>query len=240
MKPLVGITADYKESGEFSSRIAGEGRYVLREGYVQAVAEAGGEPIILPYGKNAESLVARIDGLLITGGDFDIPPALSGIRDPASARKIRPQRTQYELDLLKNALERDMPVLGICGGMQLMAVALGGKLIGDIVAEVPGGLNHEQEAPRDQAGHAAIIVKGTLLHKLTGVTTLGVNSSHHQAVAHPGEAIVCATAPDGVIEAIELRGKKFALGVEWHPEIMTSNKPHLAILRGFIKACESP
>lgn len=240
MRPIIGITADYEESGEIPSRIAGEGRFLLREGYARAVAQSGGEPIILPYGQDPEAIIGRLDGLLITGGNFDIPPELSGIKNPAAARKIRPQRTQYELDLFKAALDRDIPALGICGGMQLMAVALGGKLIGDISSEVAVSIEHEQKAPRDQAGHAVIIVPGTLLHRLTGVSTLGVNSSHHQAVADPGRFSLCASAPDRIIEAIELPDKKFMLGVEWHPELMTSVRPHLAIMLGFVQASTKP
>ena len=131
---------------------------------------------------------------------------------------LKPGRTAAELALLRGALARDMPVFGICGGMQLLAVALGGTLIQHLPDLLPDGLPHEQPNPRDEPGHPVAVAGGTLLHRLTGADTLRVNSSHHQAVRSPGRAVVSAHAPDGVIEAIEDPARRFCLGVQWHPE----------------------
>ena len=116
-------------------------------------------------------------------------------------------------------LERDMPLLGICGGQQLLHVALGGTLIQHIPDEIENPLPHEQPNPRDEAGHDTEVVKNTLLHRIASNTNLSVNSAHHQAVKDVGENVVVnAVAPDGVIEGIESADYAFCLGVQWHPE----------------------
>ena len=122
---------------------------------------------------------------------------------------------------MRGALARDMPVLGICGGEQLLAVALGGTLIQHIPDSIPGALEHEQANPRDQPGHDVAVTPGTMLARIVGTVRMAVNSAHHQAVAQPGgRAVVNAVAPDGVIEGVEDAGYRFCLGVQWHPEFL--------------------
>jgi len=238
MNPLIGITTDYEAAGEFPSRIKDVGRFVLRETYAQAIERAGGVPMLLPYVSDSAPILDKLDGLMITGGNFDIPPDISGIPDPSKARKIRPNRTKFELSLLEGALERDIPVLGICGGMQLIAIISGGKLFGDILDEVPESFDHIQQTQPTETRHPVKIVPGTLLSKLVMREKLGVNSTHHQAVADPGASVVGAWSPDGVIEAVERQDKYWVLGVEWHPEFLAEKHDgHAAILRGFIRAC---
>ncbi len=128
------------------------------------------------------------------------------------------RRTEAELALLRGAIERDMPVLGICGGQQLLAVALGGSLIQHIPDSVPDALAHEQPNPRHEAGHAVRVEPGTLLARIVGTGAMQVNSSHHQAVRDPGRGRVNALAGDGVVEGIEDPAARFCLGVQWHPE----------------------
>ena len=127
---------------------------------------------------------------------------------------LKDRRTAAELALVQGALARDMPVLGICGGQQLLAVALGGTLIQHIPDSVPGALEHEQPNPRDEPGHAVAITPGTLLHRIVGTQTMQVNSAHHQAVATPGGRMRWSTpsAPDGVVEGVEDGGYRFCLG----------------------------
>ena len=138
---------------------------------------------------------------------------------------------------MQGALGRNMPVLGICGGQQLLAVALGGTLIQHIPDSVADALEHEQPNPRDQPGHSVSVVPGTLLHRITGAAAMQVNSAHHQAVASAGpHAVVNATAPDGVIEGVEDARYRFCLGLQWHPEFLIDPGDR-AVFDAFIAAC---
>lgn len=214
-RPLVGVTLDAEPAGGWS-RFPW---YALRANYLEAVADAGGLPVALGHlPALAEATLDAIDALVVTGGAFDIDPSLYGEGERHQTTSLKAERTAAELALVRGALARDMPVFGICGGMQLLAVALGGTLIQHIPDSVADALPHEQPNPRDEPGHAVAVTAGSLLHLLTGTTTLAVNSSHHQAVRTPGAATVSGLAPDGVIEAIEDPAHRFCLGVQWHPE----------------------
>jgi putative glutamine amidotransferase len=214
--PTVGITLDSEKPGGYSKYPW----YALRANYAEAVAAAGGLPVALGHHPElAEAYLDRIDALVVTGGAFDVDPALYGAAERHDTVSLKQGRTQAELALVRGALARNMPVLGICGGQQLLAVALGGTLIQHIPATVPDALAHEQPNPRHEPGHPISVVPGTLLHRIVGGTAMRVNSAHHQAVATPGpHAVVDATAPDGVIEGIEDPRYRFCLGVQWHPE----------------------
>jgi putative glutamine amidotransferase len=218
--PAIGITLDSEEAGGYSKYPW----YALRENYAGAVTRAGGLPVALPHEPDAaDAYLDRLDGLVVTGGAFDVDPALfgAGTRHPSVVTKDR--RTAFELAVTRGAIARDMPVLGICGGQQLLHVALGGTLIQHIPDEVPGALAHEQPNPRDEPGHSVAIVAGTLLHRIVGADTLEVNSAHHQAAKDaPVGLVVNAVAPDGVIEGIEAADRRFCLGVQWHPEYEVS------------------
>ncbi len=194
--------------------------YALRENYCAAVSRAGGLPLLLPHEPDlAEAYVARLDGLLVTGGDFDVDPAIFGANARHPSVKTKDRRTAFELAATRAALARDLPLLGICGGQQLLQVVLGGGLIQHIPDEVEGALAHEQPNPRVEPGHPVALVPGTLLHRICGRETMAVNSAHHQAAREPGEGVVVnARAPDGVIEGIEATAHRFCLGVQWHPE----------------------
>ncbi len=220
-KPLIGITADAEEAGDYSKFPW----YALRRNYASAVVRAGGLPVILPHEPDlVAELLGAVSGLIVTGGHFDVDPSLYGGGEPHETVKLKADRTRFELAITRAALERDMPVLGICGGQQLLAVVLGGTLIQHIPDEVEDALEHEQPNPRDQAGHDVDIVDGTLLQRLVGVARMSVNSAHHQAVKDvSGSMIVNAAASDGVIEGIEAPSQRFCLGVQWHPEFEISS-----------------
>ena len=217
-KPIIGVTLDSEQPGGWSKYPW----YALRTNYAGAIAAAGGLPVALPHHPElAADYLDRLDALVVTGGAFDVDPALYGDGGMHETVTLKAGRTQAELALVKGALARDIPVLGICGGQQLLAVALGGTLIQHIPDSIPNALPHEQPNPRNEAGHRVDVVPGTLLHRIVGTTTMHVNSSHHQAVRAPGlHAIVDAAAPDGVIEGIEDDRYRFCLGVQWHPEFL--------------------
>ncbi len=217
-RPLIGVTMDAEQPGGWS-RFPW---YALRANYTDAVAAAGGLAVALPHEPElAAAMLDRLDGLVVTGGAFDVSPALYGAADIHPTVTLKDRRTAAELALVQGALARDMPVLGICGGQQLLAVALGGTLIQHIPDAVPGALEHEQPNPRNEPGHSVTVAPGTLLHRIVGSGTMQVNSAHHQAVASPGPyAAINATAPDGVVEGVEDGRYRFCLGLQWHPEFL--------------------
>ncbi|GEO82814.1 gamma-glutamyl-gamma-aminobutyrate hydrolase family protein [Pararhodospirillum oryzae] len=234
-RPVIGITADSEEQGGGYSALPW---YALRHNYCDQVTAAGGLALILPHEQETvPEVLDLIDGLLITGGAFDVDPALFGASDRHASVVLKARRTAFELALLQGALARDLPVLGICGGEQLVAVALGATLIQHIPDAVPQALAHEQPNPRTEPGHTVAIEPGTLLHRLVGPGPVAVNSAHHQAVATPGPRLVVnARAPDGVIEGIEDPGRRFCLGVQWHPEYALS-PADTALFAAFVAAC---
>jgi len=215
-QPLIGLTLDSDE-GEGISRSA---RYGLRANYADAIAEAGGMPVGLPHALDAiESYADRLDALVVTGGAFDVDPAMFGADAKHATVTLKPNRTSFELGVTKAMMARKKPVLGICGGEQLLNVILGGTLIQHIEDEVTDSLLHEQPNPRNTPGHAVKVTPGSLLHKISGEAEIKVNSAHHQAVKSVGPGVVInAVAADGVIEGIEDPRLPFCIGVQWHPE----------------------
>lgn len=183
--------------------------------------------------------MALLDGLVVTGGAFDVDPALYGAEDRHDTVTTKDRRTAFELAILNGFLDTDRPVLGICGGQQLLNVALGGTLIQHIPDAIADCLAHEQPNPRTEPGHAVEVMRDTLLHRLGGgADRLQVNSAHHQAAGEVGDGVVVSgVAPDGVIEAIETPDRRFCLGVQWHPEYSISAADD-TIFRAMIEACE--
>jgi putative glutamine amidotransferase len=233
-RPAIGVTLDAEAAGGYSKLPW----YALRENYCDVIWALGGLPVPLPhFADGAEAYLDRIQGLVITGGAFDVDPALYGAGEARHATvTLKAKRTAFEYAITKGALARNLPILGICGGEQLLNVVLGGTLIQHIPDSIPAALAHEQPNPRHEPGHSVSITPGTLLHRITGTTSLAVNSAHHQAVRTPAPGlVVSATAPDGVIEAIEHPGQSFCLGVQWHPEYLVSDGDR-AILAAFLAA----
>lgn len=229
---MIGLTADH----ETRPRGESEAEYVLRSNYCSAIARAGGMPVLLPYEtQDIAALMDRIDGVVITGGMFDIPPETYG--DPADPTlTLKRHRTEFERALITEALRRDLPVLGICNGMQLLAVCCGGSLETDILRGVPGGIEHLPQDPPIAVAHQIETLSPSLFDRITHRREIWVNSLHHQAVrAVDGYRVAARCVEDGVIEAIEVPGKRFAFGVQWHPEYQLSALDE-AIFRAFVTA----
>ncbi|HUK08259.1 MAG TPA: gamma-glutamyl-gamma-aminobutyrate hydrolase family protein [Stellaceae bacterium] len=215
-QPIIGLTLDSEPPGGYSKLPW----YALRQNYCEAVLRAGGLPILLPHEpEQAQAYIELVDALIVTGGAFDVDPTLFGAAERHATVSTKDRRTAFELAIARQAVETDLPLLGICGGQQLLNVALGGTLIQHIPDEVPDALAHEQPNPRDQPGHVVRVIEGTLLRRIAGKEELPVNSAHHQAVKAPAPGLVVdAVAPDGVIEGIEDPRRRFCIGVQWHPE----------------------
>ncbi len=236
-RPYIGLTLDAEPPGGFSNLPW----YAIRENYCAAISRAGGLPIALPHEVElVEAYAGLLDGLVVTGGAFDVDPTLYGVTDRHASVTTKDRRTAFELAILRRFLDADRPVLGICGGQQLLNVALGGTLIQHIPDSVANCLAHEQPNPRTEPGHEVEVVAETLLERLGGgVPRLQVNSAHHQAAAEVGEGVVVSgRASDGVIEAIEVPAMRFCLGVQWHPEYHISQADG-AIFRALIEAAEA-
>lgn len=234
--PLIGITLDHETTPTYSKFPW----YALRENYCSSVSEAGGLPLPLPHEvEKAGEYLELIDGLIVTGGAFDVPPSYYGDTHQHDSVITKDRRTAFEFAMTRGALERKLPILGICGGEQLLNVVLGGTLIQHIPDSIDNPLEHEQKNPRNEPGHDVAIVTGTLLHRLVGRETLPTNTAHHQAVEKPAPgAVVNAKSSDGVIEGIEYPPHPFCLGLQWHPEFFISDGDR-KIFEAFIAACSS-
>ena len=215
-RPLIGLTLDSEPAGGWAK----QPWYAIRQNYCDAIAAAGGLPVCLPHEPElALAYLDHIQGVVVTGGAFDVDPSLFGATVKHASVTTKDRRTAFELALMRGLLAKDLPILGICGGQQLLAVALGGTLVQHLPDEIPSDIPHEQPNPRTEAGHDVIVAADTLLHRIVGQERIPVNSAHHQAVkAVPASIVVNASAPDGVIEGIEDPARRFCLGVQWHPE----------------------
>jgi len=217
-RPIIGITLDSETSGGYSKFPW----YAVRKNYCDTIFQAGGLPLPLTHElETIKNYLEIIDGIVITGGAFDLDPELFGTKERHQTIITKQQRTEFEIAITRGAIKKDMPILGICGGEQLLNVVLGGTLIQHIPDEIVSPLTHEQINPRDEAGHTINIKNNTILHRIVGKPSMSVNSAHHQSIKTiSGNVIVNAIAPDGVIEGIEVPGKRFCLGVQWHPEFL--------------------
>jgi putative glutamine amidotransferase len=223
MRPLIGIPPRLSERGPEGAawRIGGA--------VVAAVEQAGGAPLLLPAQRDVEALLTRIDGLLVPGGGDFLPPRAypAGVEfDP-----VAPRQLEFDTALLAAARATGLPLLGICYGMQLLALHCGGSLHYDLPTDLPGAASHRLGAGR----HEIALAPGSALARILDGALRSVNSRHHQAVADPGRARVGATAPDGVVEAIELDGA-FAIGVQWHPEDL-EGPGRERLFGAFVAAC---
>jgi putative glutamine amidotransferase len=211
--------------------------------YVESIRRAGGEPRVFdPLTDQPARVVGEVHGVLMTGG-VDIDPVRYGEERHETVTAIEPDRDAFEFALLAAAREARLPVFGICRGLQVMNVGLGGSLVQDIAAQAAGVLAHTIATPPCAIAHEVWISKGSRLwtlmqEKMVDADTCSVNSRHHQAIKRlaPGFEVT-ATAPDGVIEAIECPDATFCLGVQWHPENFWRTGEFRPLFEGFIEAC---
>jgi putative glutamine amidotransferase len=217
--PLIGITCDVDLGTGREARVAGRKVHVLYDDYVQAVIAAGGAPLLLPASRRDDLTSTYGDllhGLLLSGNPADVDPSLYGEEPQPRLGAVNPRRTECEIALVRQALAQGLPVFGVCGGAQVLNVALGGSLYQDIPSQVPKAYKHSGAS---EPSHTIDIVSGTRLAAVIQLPELRVNSLHHQAIKVPGRGlVVSASARDGVVEAVEMPDRPFVIGVQWHPE----------------------
>jgi len=230
MKPLIGLSPDQDQHQKWGKIIW------VKENYLEAIFRHGGMPLPLPYtaqSKDLDSYLEILSGLIITGGDFDIPPHYYGEKDAGQSRIFLKERTRFEHEMIGRAWQKQLPLLGICGGAQLLNVFRGGTLLQDVSGHE--GCEHE------------IVLEGNgRIGTLLGKDRVLVNSTHHQAMGKLGKDLqVTARAPDGVVEAIEVNFPPpnqdfFCLGVQWHPEALLDPYPEQGgIFKGFVQAAKA-
>ena len=229
MRPVIGILMDWQVKGSFSPRP----HYAIRDSYFAAIWDAGGLPIGLPLLETAGmDYLKHVDGVVVPGGDYPSPSRWYG--DAHGITDEHPRSIVNE-QLIRDLLLLDKPFLAICAGHQELAAATGGLLYWRVKESLKGAGNHRGLDPSVPT-HSVNVVPGTLLHKLVKAESIEVNSHHHEAVRSLGDGVVVSgRAPDGVIEAVEVPGKRFALGVQWHPEFGLSEADH-ALFVGLVEA----
>lgn len=234
--PLIGITA--------STTPADEGRAPLvtaGQAYIQAVQQAGGIPVIIPpmlSGQDLHALLDRLDGILLTGGGDIDPRLFDGLPHPR-VYGIEPDRDQQEIRLVQLAASQGKPFLGICRGIQVVNVALGGGLYTHIADQLSDQIKHDNfpGMPRNHLAHQISVAPGSRLESILGARAVVVNSLHHQGVSRLAPTLrACAWAPDELVEAVELTDHPFGMAVQWHPEWLQDDPAQRALFRAFVTA----
>lgn len=240
MKPRIGFTVLRTEDSRSVYKL-------FDDNYARATVQAGGIPLVLPsFMDDIPSLLDSVDGLLIPGG-LDIHSRHFG-EELHPTVKLQEERDAFEMAAIQEALNRDMPILAICRGIQILNVLLGGSLWQDLPGQVEEytkanglpPLEHWHD-PASETAHGVVIKRDSRLHQIQGAETLQVNTHHHQALKAIGSGLtVAATAPDGVVEAVELPGKRFVLGIQWHPECLFKQYPeHFKPFKALVEACQA-
>lgn len=234
MKPIIGITTSVAPDTLLLQ---------MNRSYPQAIEHAGGVALLLPATENAETIAhyaSVVDGLLLSGGD-DVNPSRYGELQGWECGDICPLRDVFEIALCRRIIPMGKPVLGICRGIQLLNVALGGTLYQDLRHDLPGSIAHRQKQQACHVSHMARLLEGSRIHTIAGSASVHVNSHHHQAVRELApELLASAWAPDGVIEAVESRNHPFCLAVQWHPERLwdqPGGQVHARLFQAFVNAC---
>ena len=228
--PLIGITIDghTPETSEFAKQYSDYYWYAMRSACIDAVIAAGAMPVLLPHDTNLiPHYVKFLDGLLISGGGHDTPPKYFGEEEIHPKSRIKERRSHFEKEMFYAFYATKKPILGICGGMQLIAALCGGKLY-QYLPEYEKFHDHSQDTPREQPFHSITCVKDTQLYEIfkKNAEPIAVNSVHRQGVEYAGHLTPCAYADDGLIEAFEDKNHPFCIGVQWHPEYHVTEHDH--------------
>ncbi len=239
MRPLIGIPCH-------AGFRAGTWRpiYCNNQSYVRAVETAGGVPLLIPILDDLsglETVLSRLDGLVLPGG-LDVQPHLYNEEPHPLLSDVDPVVDELELTLARWVLQADLPTLGICRGMQLLNVALGGTLYQDLESQYPGSMKHMYlDLPRSQVVHRVYVKAGSRMEKILGVREFWVNSLHHQAVKVPGRGVsISGHAEDGVAELLEVSGYRFMMAVQCHAEEIYTHQPAGArLFSAFVEACST-
>lgn len=243
MRPLIGIScsmgqAIYSMTQDNPPQL----QHRMGDNYIQAIVRAGGIPVILPNNEDVscvEEIAEKLDGFLLSGGD-DVDPALFGQRATSKLGHVIPRRDNFEIALTRHVLEKtNKPLLGICRGIQVMNVAMGGSLHIDL--PTAGKLCHSLSMyPRNACSHEVDVTPDTRMYALMGGSRGAVNSFHHQAIDElaQGFCVSSKSVPDDVIEAIELPGERFCVGVQWHPEELVDSPEAAMLFRSFVEAAK--
>lgn len=239
MRPLIGIPchADFRAA-------SGRPIYCNNRAYVHAIENAGGVPVLIPILNDLsmlDSLLSRLDGLLLSGG-VDLQPMLYGEERHPLTEEANAQLDEFEMSLTHWALEEDIPMLGVCRGMQILNVALGGSLYQDVRDQYPSDVPHTNpEMPRTHIAHRVFVEPGSRMESVLGTQELWVNSLHHQAVKAPGKGVrISGRAEDGMAELLEAPGYRFVMAAQGHPEEIYTIEPAFArLFSAFIRACDS-
>lgn len=233
-KPLIGVTPGLDNTKD---------SLFIQNAYIASVIKAGGLPVLLPLTmdeKLADIIAGSFDGFLISGGP-DVDARLYGEDNLPFNGEISPLRDYLETFIIKEAVRRNKPVLGICRGMQIMNTALGGTLYQDIHSQLPHRmlLKHSQNAPKWYPVHEIVLTGGSVASESFASLRADVNSFHHQAVKDPAPGFnITSRASDGIIESIEYSDHRYAVGVQWHPELMWQENPvYLKIFEKFVDSC---
>jgi putative glutamine amidotransferase len=245
MKPLIGVTTSELRPGELATlRRHGEpphAEMALGMPYVRAIEAAGGVPVVMPPLALAgvPALVARLDGLLLSGGP-DLSPAAYDQPPHGQLGSTEPRLDAFEYAIVREALRLGLPMLGICRGAQAMNVARGGTLHQHLPEVVGDTISHRQSEVGKCTTHEVDVAAGTRLADVIGSGRLRVNSFHHQAVDLLGSGLnMAARASDGTIEAIEDRARPFALAVQWHAEALVEDRTHRALFEALVAVARS-
>ena len=235
-KPLIGLTTTRLRNA------TGHPIFTINQPYTKSISSAGGIPILIPLDlsdDDLDMLLARLDGILFTGG-YDIDPQRYGNQPHPKVEGIDTERDRVETHLVQAVVEGGKPFFGICRGLQVINVALGGSLYEDLPEQFPGAVRHDNhDLPRNQLSHPVTVERGSLLAGILTINQPQVNSLHHQGVRKLAEFLhPTAYAPDDLVEAFILPGNPFGLAVQWHPEELQEHEAQRGLFRAFDQSCQ--